>query len=270
MSSSQTAPETLPDVQSQQNFRGQAIQKVGVSGIRFPFCLDSANTTGHTIGLWQMYVSLTENERGTHMSRFMEMLSGLQEPQTIASLVELCEQIRLRLSAEDAFLKVDFPWFIEKAAPVSQSRGKIDFDVQVEISRGTSNTCTTTLKVPATSLCPCSKTISDFGAHNQRCEITVSVRFNEGEMVSIEELFQIAEDSASAPLYSVLKRDDEKHVTEAAYENPKFVEDTVRGLADALQRDSRIRWYRCSSENFESIHNHNAFAQIESDKILQH
>ena len=173
------------------------------------------------------------------------------------------------MAADDAYLKVDFPWFIEKTAPVSESKGKIDSDVQIEIARGTSNHCTVTIKVPATSLCPCSKLISEFGAHNQRCELTVSVRFAEGESVSLEELFKIAEDSASAQVYSVIKRDDEKRVTEEAYENPKFVEDTVRELADSLQRDPRIRWYRCSSENFESIHNHNAFAQIESDKGVQ-
>ena len=193
----------------------------------------------------------------------------MEDVQTIASLGEVCEQIRQRVAADDAFLQVDFPWFVEKAAPVSKSKGKIDSDVRIEISRGTSNACTVTIKIPATSLCPCSKMISEFGAHNQRCELTVSVRFAEGESVSLEELFKIAERSASAQVYSVLKRSDEKQVTEEAYENPKFVEDTVRELADSLQRDPRIRWYRCSSENFESIHCHNAFAQIESNKSVQ-
>jgi GTP cyclohydrolase I len=266
MPTSQPTTKTLPDVQSETDFRGRSIQKVGVSNIRFPFSLQSSTTAQSTIGMWQMYVSLAENKRGTHMSRFMEILSSIVEVQTVTSLVEVCEQMQQRLGADDAFLKVDFPWFVEKTAPVSKSKGKLDFDVQVDVSSGTTSDCVVTIKVPATSLCPCSKKISEFGAHNQRCEIAISVRFAEGENISLEELFQIAEDSASAQVYSVIKRDDEKQVTEAAYENPKFVEDTVRDLADVLERDARISWYRCSSENFESIHNHDAFAQIESDK----
>lgn len=263
MSASASTTSSLPDVQSQQDFRGRAIEKVGVTNIRFPLCFES-QTQQHTVGAWQVFVSLAENKRGTHMSRFMEILSAIEAPQTLESLTEMCEQIRQRLDAEDAFLKIEFPWFVEKKAPVSDSVGKLDFDVEIEIARGTSCDSKVTIKVPATSLCPCSKTISDFGAHNQRCELTVSVRFAEGQSISLEELFQMAESSASAQVFSVIKRNDEKYVTETAYENPKFVEDSVRDLADTLQNDSRIQWFRCSSENFESIHSHNAFAQIES------
>lgn len=257
----------LPDIQSEQDFRGHVIQKVGVTNIRYPLCFRSSSTTQPTVGTWQMFVSLPKNQRGAHMSRFMEILADLDGAQTIESLNDVCEQLRSRLSSDDAFLTVEFPWFIEKSAPVSGINGKLDFDVKVEVAcRGRTSDSVLTLKVPATSLCPCSKLISEFGAHNQRCELTVAIRFTEGETLSVEELFRIAEESASAQVYSVVKRDDEKWVTEQAYKNPKFVEDTVRDLAAALQSDPRIRWYRCMSENFESIHNHNAFAQIEAEK----
>jgi len=265
MQSSPPTTNSLPDVQSQQGFCGRAIQKVGVTNIRFPFCFQS-QTEQNTVGTWRMFVSLEQNKRGTHMSRFMEILSSTKDTQTLESLAEMCEQVRLRLDAEDAYIQIDFPWFVDKTAPVSESKGKLDFDVQINLSSGMSDDCKVTIKVPATSLCPCSKLISDFGAHNQRCELTVAVRFAQGESVSLEELIRMAENSASAQVFSVIKRNDEKRVTEAAYENPKFVEDTVRDLANSLQNDSRIKWYFCSSENFESIHNHNAFAQIQSDK----
>lgn len=261
-----TTQKTLPDVQAERDFRGRSIQRVGVTNVRIPFSFRSVDSEQSTIGYWQMFVSLEENKRGTHMSRFMEILSEIESPQTLESLVVVGENIRERLNAKDAFLKVKFPWFIEKTAPISFSRGKLDFDVEIEINRGTSSDCVLTVRVPATSLCPCSKEISDFGAHNQRAELTVSVRFEKGETISLEELFKIAENSASAPLFSVIKRDDEKRVTEQAYDNPKFVEDTVRDLADSLEADPRIQWFRCSAENFESIHSHNAFAEIESQK----
>ena len=268
MPTATTKRESLDDVQSQENFRGPAIQSVGVTNIRYPFTFRSADTTQPTVGTWNLFVSLAGDKRGTHMSRFMEVLSGRDEVLTVESLLETCEQIRSRLVADDASMSLEFPWFIEKSAPVSGAKGKLDIDVQIEISRGSSNDCTLTLKVPATSLCPCSKQISDFGAHNQRCELTASIRFTDGETISLEELYRIVEETASAPVYSVIKREDEKWVTEQAWENPKFVEDTVRDLAEALHRDSRIRWYRCSAENYESIHNHDAYARIECDKAV--
>ncbi len=200
------------------------------------------------------------------MSRFMEILSELRGEQTPERLGEACEQIRSRLHSEDAWLSVEFPWFIDKPAPVTGVIGKLDIDVRVSVCRGTANQTTLTIKVPATSLCPCSKKISDYGAHNQRCEMIASVRFVEGETVSVEELFQIVEQAASAQVFPIIKREDEKHVTEQAWDNPKFVEDSVRDLAKSLTNDARICWFRCSSENFESIHNHNAYAEIEFDK----
>ena len=261
-----TATEPLPDVQSQSDSRDRMIQKVGVSDIRYPFRFKSQDSSQETIGNWSMLVSLEAQKRGTHMSRFMEMLSKLDGVQSIASLQDFGEEMLSRLATDDTFVEVQFPWFIEKAGPVSEKRGKLDIDVKLRISRGTENDCVVSLYVPATSLCPCSKMISDFGAHNQRCIIEIEARFFDGKEISLDELIQIAEDAASAPVYSVIKRDDEKWVTERAFENPKFVEDIVRDLATALHNESRISWYRCASTNFESIHNHNAYAEIVFDR----
>lgn len=257
--------KNLPDVQSQTGFHSLPIHKVGVSDVRYPVRFDSSGSTQSTTGLWEMAVSLAGDKRGTHMSRFLEVLSEFNETLTVEILGEMCAKIKERLIAEDAFLSLEFPWFIEKTAPVSKRIGKLDFDVKISISAGSSIKTEVSIRVPATSLCPCSKQISKYGAHNQRCELTVSVRFEKGETISLEELFQIAESTASAPVFSVIKRDDEKYVTEQAYENPKFCEDTVRDLAELLNSDTRISWYKCSVENFESIHSHNAFAEITSE-----
>lgn len=256
--------KNLPDVQSEVDFRGLPIHRVGVTDVRYPVKFGSSGNTQSTTGLWEMAVSLSGDKRGTHMSRFLEILSEFTGTQTVDSLQEMCADIKDRLTAENAFLTVEFPWFIEKVAPVSNRPGKLDFDVKISVSTGSSTATEVSIKVPATSLCPCSKQISKYGAHNQRCELTLSVRFADGEMISLEELFLIAERSASAPLFSVIKRADEKHVTEQAYENPKFCEDTVRDLAESLNSDERINSYKCSVENFESIHSHNAFAEIAS------
>jgi GTP cyclohydrolase I len=215
--------------------------------------------------LWELAVSLAGDKRGTHMSRFLEVLSEFSEIQTVETIGEMCAKIKERLKAKDAFLTLEFPWFIEKTAPVSKRIGKLDIDVRISISASIAIETEVSIKVPATSLCPCSKQISKYGAHNQRCELTLAVRFEEGKTVSLEELFEIAESSASAPVFSVIKREDEKHVTEQAYENPKFCEDTARDLAELLNSDTRIKWYKCSVENFESIHSHNAFAEITSE-----
>jgi GTP cyclohydrolase I len=258
---------TLPDVQSETSIRGGRIDKVGVTGIRHPLCFRSDEVAQMTIGNWQLHVSLASDQRGTHMSRFMEILSELDGEQTLESLGQTGEQVRRRLESDEAYLVVDFPWFISKSAPVTGASAKLDIDCQISVRRGLEkNQTTLTIKVPATSLCPCSKKISDYGAHNQRCELTASVRFADGQSMSIEELFNMAEQAASAQVFPIIKREDEKRVTEQAWDNPKFVEDSVRDLATSLSGDPRIIWFRCSSENFESIHNHNAHAEIEMDK----
>ncbi|MFG0255582.1 MAG: GTP cyclohydrolase FolE2 [Rhodopirellula sp. JB053] len=269
--SSQDSTRDLPDIQSTSDSRRVAINKVGVTNIRYPIALRTpgagqGNTFQHTVANINMFVSLPHTEKGTHMSRFLAMLN--EHPGELCSdtLTELTVAMRERLEAQDAFLELSFPYFIEKKAPVTGQPGKLDIDVTFELSSGTVDDFVMTLKVPATSLCPCSKQISDYGAHNQRCEMTVKVRVAEGVNFWIEELFAIIEQCASTQVFSVLKRPDEKWVTEQAYDNPKFVEDIVRDMAVALRGDDRIVWYQVGSENFESIHSHNAYAMIEHDK----
>ncbi|MDH3584075.1 MAG: GTP cyclohydrolase, FolE2/MptA family, partial [Phycisphaerae bacterium] len=179
-------------------------------------------------------------------------------------IMAICHDIKERLNASDAHLELSFTYFIAKRAPVTKAVGLMDYQVTFEASSNGEDDFVLAVRVPATSLCPCSKEISDYGAHNQRCELEARVRFT--GMLWIEELVEVVEGAASAPVYSVLKRPDEKEVTEVAFDNPKFVEDIVRDLALALEGDDRITWYAINSENFESIHNHNAYAYIEKDK----
>jgi len=181
-------------------------------------------------------------------------------------VMAVCHDMRERLEAEEAHLELAFPYFIHKKAPVTGAPGMLDIEVTFEASCNAHEDFVMGIKVPGTSLCPCSKEISLYGAHNQRCEMEVKVRFEDGRFMWIEELFDVVEKTASSPVYAVLKRPDEKHVTERAYENPKFVEDIVRDLALALDAEPRISWYQVNSENHESIHNHNAYAFIEKDK----
>ncbi|HBE70200.1 MAG TPA: GTP cyclohydrolase I FolE2 [Planctomycetaceae bacterium] len=263
--------QELPDIQASGDTRRVAINKVGVTNVRYPISLRTpgegkGNTFQHTVANINMFVSLPHTEKGTHMSRFLEVLSGRHDDLCSDSLTELAEAMRQKLNAENAFLELSFPYFIEKKAPVTGQSGKLDIDVTFELTKGTVDDFIMTLKIPATSLCPCSKEISKHGAHNQRCELTVKVRVADGVNFWIEELFAMIEECASTQVFSVLKRPDEKWVTEKAYENPKFVEDIVRDMAVALREDDRIVWYQCFSENFESIHSHNAYAMVEHDK----
>ena len=267
-------PQKLPDIQSTGDVRRIAINKVGVTNVRYPISLrtpgeGNGNTFQHTVATINMFVSLPHTEKGTHMSRFLEVLIGRHEELCSDSLTELTVAMREKLKADDAFLEVSFPYFIEKKAPVTGQPGKLDIDVTFELASGTVDDFIMTLKVPATSLCPCSKEISEHGAHNQRCEMTVKVRVADGVNLWIEELFAMIEQCASTQVFSVLKRPDEKWVTERAYENPKFVEDIVRDMAVTLRDDDRIVWFQCFSENFESIHSHNAYAMVEHDKRIK-
>ncbi len=195
------------------------------------------------------------------MSRFLEVLNEHARELAPHEMRDVCRDIRERLDAEEAHLEMSFTYFIEKKAPASESTGLMNYEVTVEACDNGESDFILGVKVPATSLCPCSKEISAYGAHNQRCEIEARVRIR--KMLWIEELVAMAESVASAPVYSVLKRPDEKHVTEQAYDNPKFVEDIIRDLAAVLDGDDRIHWYAISSTNFESIHSHNAYAYIE-------
>ena len=254
----------LPDIQSLEDSREIAIDRVGVSNVRHPVQItDTDGTSQPVTATFRMTVSLPGDVKGTHMSRFLQILSEHQDTLGPGRLDDLVEDLRGSLEAEVAQVDMSFPWFVSKPAPVTGQVGLIEYQVTLGIEAGPGKTVRRflTLSVPATSLCPCSKEISEYGAHNQRCELTA--RIETTEPIGITELGRRLESAASCEVFSVLKRPDEKYVTEAAYENPKFVEDIIRDLAINLENDDRITAFRINSENFESIHGHNAWAEIE-------
>ena len=257
--------KSMPDVQGASDSRNVAIDKVGVKAVRYPITLRQAcGGEQHTVASINLYVSLPKHKKGTHMSRFLEILNTHHHAITPAQIIPILHEMRTKLDAADAHIEMTFPYFIEKQAPVTKAKGLMDYVVTFEGAANGENDFILGVRAPATSLCPCSKEISMYGAHNQRCEITARVRFK--GMLWIEDLVKIMEGAASAPVYAVLKRPDEKFVTEQAFDNPKFVEDIIRDLAVALDNEDRITWYSIESENFESIHNHHAYALIERDK----
>ncbi|MEM1329879.1 MAG: GTP cyclohydrolase FolE2 [Planctomycetota bacterium] len=263
-----TAPVNapIPDVQAAADDRMIAIDKVGVKAVTYPIRLRTPDGGEQTsVATISMYVSLPHHQKGTHMSRFLEVLNEhSSEPLTPEQIPGVCRAIRERLNAEQAHFEAEFVYFVKKAAPVTGQTGLMDYRVRFECTSNGEDDMILSVSAPATSLCPCSKEISEYGAHNQRCEITARVRT--APTMWIEELIELLEGAASNPVYAVLKRPDEKHVTERAFENPKFVEDIVRDLAVSLEREDRISWFQISSENFESIHSHNAYAEITRDK----
>ena len=207
-------------------------------------------------------VGLAPEVKGAHMSRFVELLERRRGELTQDSMYVLLEDMLQRLEAVSGRIELSLPYFIRKAAPVSGVVSLLDYDVRLIVEKREGQVPTLTMRVvaPVTSLCPCSKKISEYGAHNQRSHITIEVQLRDG--MSIEELVRIAEEEASCEVYGLLKRPDEKWVTERAYENPKFVEDLVRDIALRLMREPRIAAWRVASENFESIHNHSAYAEL--------
>jgi len=263
------APCPIPGIADVQNYpdaRQIAIDKVGIKSIRHPIkVMDKSTGVQHTIANFNMYVYLPHHFKGTHMSRFIEILNGYEREISVESFEHMLREMVKRLEAESGHIEMNFPYFVNKKAPVSGVESLMDYDVTFigEIRAG-EYLQTMKVVVPVTSLCPCSKKISDYGAHNQRSHITITVRTN--AFVWIEDIIRIAEVNASSELYGLLKRPDEKFVTERAYDNPKFVEDSVRDVAATLNRDDRIDAYIVESENFESIHNHSAYALIERDK----
>ncbi len=259
----------IPDVQSSTDTRQLAINKVGIKSVRHPVkVMDRNGGVQHTIAMFNMYVGLPHNFKGTHMSRFVEILNGHEREISVENFEPTLRQMVKRLEAETGHIEMTFPYFIEKKAPVSGVRSLIDYEITFvgEILEGDLYRFTMKVVVPVTSLCPCSKKISDRGAHNQRSHVTITATTN--DLVWIEELVQLAESQASCELYGLLKRPDEKYVTERAYDNPKFVEDIVRDVATLLNAEKRIDAYVIESENFESIHNHSAYALIERDKTI--
>jgi len=258
----------IPDVQSSADSRQLPIDKVGIKSIRHPVkVLDKSGGVQHTIATFNMYVGLPHNFKGTHMSRFVEILNGHEREISVESYEPMLREMVEKLEAKTGHLEMSFPYFINKEAPISKVKSLLDYDVTFvgEILDGGRFRQTTRVVVPATSLCPCSKKISERGAHNQRSHITITTTTN--SFVWIEEIVQMAEGQASCELFGLLKRPDEKHVTERAYDNPKFVEDIVRDVAGVLNADPRIDSYIVESENFESIHNHSAYALIEKNKL---
>ena len=256
----------IEDVQGSPDTRNIAIDKVGIKDIRYPVRVsDRSAGEQHTIANFNMYVELPHSFKGTHMSRFVEVLSSQEGEISVKSFKSMLRDMTERLEAEKGHIEMTFPYFVTKHAPISGVASILDYEVTLigEIEKGKSF-IQTKVVVPVTSLCPCSKSISDYGAHNQRSHVTVKVRSE--AFVWIEELIEIVEKEASSELYGLLKRVDEKFVTEKAYDNPKFVEDMVRDVAARFNQDERIIAYTVESENFESIHNHSAYAQITKDK----
>ena len=257
--------ELMPDVQSNVDVRQVPINKVGVKEIRYPITLHRLDGGMlDTVADINMFVSLPSDRKGTHMSRFLEILNEYQDGIQPERLRELCRDLRVRLDADVSHVEMDFTYFIPKSAPVTGRQGLMDYQARFTCESGDQEDFIMRVAAKATSLCPCSKEISNYGAHNQRCLITADVRFT--GMLWIEELAEYLESAASCRVYPVLKRPDEKYVTEVAFENPRFVEDIVRDLAVMLNNEDRITWYHIRSENFESIHSHNAYAEITRDK----
>ncbi len=257
----------IADVQNTADTRQIAINKVGIKDIRHPMRIrDRSEGEQHTIANFNMYVNLPHNFKGTHMSRFVEILNSHESEVTVASFKDMLAEMTERLEAKSGHIEMNFPFFINKTAPVSGVKSLLDYDVTLigEIHDGISS-IDIKVVIPVTSLCPCSKKISDRGAHNQRSHVTVQARTK--GFIWIEEIIDMVEKQASCQLYGLLKRPDEKFVTERAYDNPKFVEDMVRDIAVELNRENRISSYIVESENFESIHNHSAYALIERNKL---
>ncbi|HTZ00481.1 MAG TPA: GTP cyclohydrolase FolE2 [Rhodocyclaceae bacterium] len=260
-------PMSIPDVQSNADSRQLPIDKVGIKSIRHPVkVLDKDGGVQHTIASFNMYVGLPHNFKGTHMSRFVEILNAGDREISVQNFEAMMREMVQRLEAETGHIEVTFPYFVNKEAPISQVKSLMDYEVTFigEILDGGQYRHTTKVVVPVTSLCPCSKEISERGAHNQRSHVTITATTN--AFVWIEEIVAMAEGQGSCEVFGLLKRTDEKYVTERAYDNPKFVEDLVRDVAGVLNADPRIEAYVVESENFESIHNHSAYALIERTK----
>jgi GTP cyclohydrolase I len=255
----------IEDVQGRADTRRLPINRVGIKDIRHPVRVkDRSAGEQHTIAQFNMYVSLPHNFKGTHMSRFVEILHGEREI-SVESFRAMLEKMTERLEADSGHIEMSFPFFVMKKAPVSGVESLMDYHASLIGERRNGRTeMWVRVVVPVTSLCPCSKKISDYGAHNQRSHVTINAKLR--TQVWIEEIIDVAESEASSELYGILKRPDEKYVTERAYDNPKFVEDMVRDVAARLNADERIAAYTVEAENFESIHNHSAYALIERDK----
>lgn len=256
------------DVQNQLDHRNVPIDKVGVKDIRYPVTvMDKTNGVQHTVASINMYVNLPREFKGTHMSRFIEILNEFHGNLDIREFSTVLKALQEHLQAESAHMEMSFPYFIRKLSPVTESPGLMEYRCRISgsLDRKKGYDLVLEVNVPISTVCPCSKEISDYGAHNQRGLVRLAVRFK--RTIWIEDLVRLVEKTASCDVYSVLKRPDEKWVTECAYENPKFVEDIVRDVACELRHDQNVLWFLVDVENFESIHNHSAYAYIERSKL---
>lgn len=252
----------IVDVQNRRDNRNIDINKAGVKSIKYPITvLDKKNKTQHTIAIINMYVDLPYHFKGTHMSRFVEVLNRYRQGINIKNLSTILNEMKRKLNARSAHIEIEFPYFIEKTAPVSKAKSLMEYTCKLWGTLNDNIDICLGVEVPVTTLCPCSKEMSERGAHNQRGIVSVKVRFR--KFFWIEDVIKIAEKSASSEVYSLLKRPDEKHVTEKAYDNPMFVEDIVRNVAKKLEENPEITWFSVESENIESIHNHSAYAMVE-------
>jgi GTP cyclohydrolase I len=255
----------MRDIQKEPDRRNVALDEVGIVGVLCPVnVMDRTAGLQATVARVRMSVDLPHRYRGTHMSRFMEILSRFRDDIRFESLERMLEEMKERFEAKEAHIEFEFPYFISKDAPVSGATGLMDYVCRFRASLGARFDFVLEVEVPIQTLCPCSKEISDKGAHNQRARVTVGVRMH--GLVWIEDLVQAAEASASSALFPILKRRDEKHVTDHAYRHPRFVEDVAREIALRMDRNERVTWYRVDVRSFESIHNYNAYASLERDK----
>jgi GTP cyclohydrolase I len=258
-----SVPVQMQDKQNERDHRELRIDKVGVRGLRFPIQIrDKAHEVQNTIATIGMYVDLPKEFKGTHMSRFIEVLNAHGNMVHVENITDILHAMRRKLHADRAHLEMEFPFFLSKRAPVTGMEGMMDYTARFDATAiGREIDFVLTVVAGVTTLCPCSKAISNYGAHNQRGRVTVQIRSRRA--VWIEDLIALVEGSGSGELYSLLKRQDEKAVTERAYDNPVFVEDLVRNVALKLNAHADVTWYRVEAENYESIHNHNAYASIE-------
>jgi GTP cyclohydrolase I len=251
----------MNDVQKEAAEHKVDLDKVGVKGVRYPIVvLDKKNGYQNTVATISMYVNLPRHFRGTHMSRFIEILNRHSHRMTLDNIDPILTEMKEKLDARSAHLEIAFPYFIEKTAPVSGQKSIMVYDCELIASQGDEDELIVAVNVPVMSLCPCSKEISDRGAHNQRGIVTVKVKAD--ELVWIEDIVRLVEGAASSDVYALLKREDEKYITERAYDNPRFAEDMVRQIAVELEKMPQITWFSVETENYESIHNHNAYAAV--------
>ncbi len=255
----------MRDIQSDPDHRNIPIDKVGIKNLRYPIkVLDRTNGYQHTVATINMYVDLPHKNKGTHMSRFVEIINQYRLNLSLKKISVILAEMKTHLNAASAHIEIAFPYFMEKQAPRSGAMGIMDYDCRILGSSDAHDEIdlVSEVAVPISSVCPCSKEISQHGAHNQRGKVTLQTRFK--RFIWMEDMIELVESCASCEVYSVLKRVDEKEVTERGFSNPKFVEDIVRDVAARLKHDDNITWFSVSAENFESIHNHSAYAQITS------